>query len=450
MGDFFDRLKMIDDNLDQSRKFTSNAASNNKRVFNLFNSNIKNLSTYIEYNSDLILSMVNPSIDIHQKKGILDKLNINPKSKSINYRLRSQLLEASKIYLKGTNNLARILLVFILSLDTKFYKPIDKAQYLWGMLPEPIWAHYNDYLKKIVTTTDSPFNNPLYMFFVLYSDLDLLDEYLQIIEMRDLTSSELNHLKSSRSISKRISDCQIATFKYEALLGQIYRILSEVEKEDCTYEDIINNIIKNICNLVEVLGKENIVLFTYDDFYNGKLSDFLLNIADDYKQIIMNCLGCSIIAHKIAISDKNILNNSEDFKEDSSLVGEDEARQCKVRKNHNKFKDRLAKRYPHKCLICDIVGIKYLKASHIVRWADSTPAQKVSSANGFLMCPQHDFLFDTYLISFDEAGKILIRKDFPTALYPLFNINKEIKISISQDVEENLKEHRIIFRRMDI
>ena len=51
---------------------------------------------------------------------------------------------------------------------------------------------------------------------------------------------------------------------------------------------------------------------------------------------------------------------------------------------------------------------KFLIASHIKPWACSESGEKLDIDNGLLLCPNHDALFDSGYISFDENGVIMI------------------------------------------
>lgn len=76
------------------------------------------------------------------------------------------------------------------------------------------------------------------------------------------------------------------------------------------------------------------------------------------------------------------------------------------------FRNRLIAFFGHKCMMCNITNTEMLIGSHIKR--DSvcdTIAEKIDHNNGFLLCANHDKLFDRYLISFDAfTGKIMISK----------------------------------------
>ncbi len=74
------------------------------------------------------------------------------------------------------------------------------------------------------------------------------------------------------------------------------------------------------------------------------------------------------------------------------------------------FRNRLLSSFAHKCMMCDISNTEMLIGSHIKRDSECTSiSEKIDTNNGFLLCANHDKLFDRYLISFDAfTGKILI------------------------------------------
>ena len=80
-----------------------------------------------------------------------------------------------------------------------------------------------------------------------------------------------------------------------------------------------------------------------------------------------------------------------------------------ARVNQGIFRDLLLKRY-NKCCLCGMENHTLLIASHIKPWAESETKEKSDVNNGFLMCPNHDKLFDKGYITFDNDGKIIISK----------------------------------------
>ncbi|STB60343.1 HNH endonuclease [Clostridium perfringens] len=130
--------------------------------------------------------------------------------------------------------------------------------------------------------------------------------------------------------------------------------------------------------------------------------------------------------------------------EEINEVGEVIERVVKARKNQNKFREALFKR-ESKCKICGLAHKELLIASHIKPWSKSTPEEKLNPFNGFLLCPNHDSLFDKHLISFKDNGEIIISKRLSEKEQELLNINKDILINIEEENKKFLKDHRKVF-----
>uniref|UniRef100_UPI0039EC4994 HNH endonuclease n=1 Tax=Clostridium perfringens TaxID=1502 RepID=UPI0039EC4994 len=130
--------------------------------------------------------------------------------------------------------------------------------------------------------------------------------------------------------------------------------------------------------------------------------------------------------------------------EEINEVGEVIERVVNARKNQNKFREALFKR-ECKCKICGLAHKELLIASHIKPWSKSTPEEKLNPFNGFLLCPNHDSLFDKHLISFKDNGEIIISKRLSEKEQELLNINKDILINIEEENKKFLKDHRKVF-----
>ena len=68
----------------------------------------------------------------------------------------------------------------------------------------------------------------------------------------------------------------------------------------------------------------------------------------------------------------------------------------------------------------------FLIASHIKPWVVSDPAEKLDIENGFLMCPNHDKLFDQGWITFSDDGEIIISEDLPQRDRTFVNIRENM------------------------
>ncbi len=58
---------------------------------------------------------------------------------------------------------------------------------------------------------------------------------------------------------------------------------------------------------------------------------------------------------------------------------------------------------------CSARGI--LRASHIQPWAESNDKERLDPENGLLLAAHLDALFDAYLISFKDDGRMLVSSD---------------------------------------
>ncbi|WP_158297976.1 HNH endonuclease [Stenotrophomonas maltophilia] len=60
-----------------------------------------------------------------------------------------------------------------------------------------------------------------------------------------------------------------------------------------------------------------------------------------------------------------------------------------------------------------IEDLRFLRASHIKPWADSTHSERVDGENGLLLAPHADLLFDRGWISFSSSGRLLVSSKIP-------------------------------------
>lgn len=123
------------------------------------------------------------------------------------------------------------------------------------------------------------------------------------------------------------------------------------------------------------------------------------------------------------------------------VEGEDKLALVKVRINQGEFRKRLLKKYS-KCCLCNVNNPALLIASHIKPWSQSEPEEKLDEDNGFLMCPNHDQLFDKGWISFDDEGKIIISDQLDDVNRIYTNVNEDMKIQLTEGNKKYLNFHR--------
>ncbi len=113
----------------------------------------------------------------------------------------------------------------------------------------------------------------------------------------------------------------------------------------------------------------------------------------------------------------------------------------KIRLGQELFRKKLFLLEP-RCKICGLDIPELLIASHSKYWKESNNFERTDAFNGFLLCNQHDSLYDKGFISFDDNGKIMISKLIDEKDYSLLNINKNIVIKIYEKNKKYLKWHR--------
>lgn len=137
-----------------------------------------------------------------------------------------------------------------------------------------------------------------------------------------------------------------------------------------------------------------------------------------------------------------------DITKENEDIGEVIERIIKARKNQYKFRKSLLNE-SKECRICGINNEILLKASHIKAWRFSTAQEKLDKNNGFLLCPNHDELFDKYLISFKDTGEIIISKKLGKDDKEKMGINDNTNIRIDEANKIFLKEHRKTFYELE-
>ncbi|MBB4097486.1 HNH endonuclease [Sphingomonas kyeonggiensis] len=72
------------------------------------------------------------------------------------------------------------------------------------------------------------------------------------------------------------------------------------------------------------------------------------------------------------------------------------------------FRAAVAARWDERCAVSRCTQSAVLRASHIKAWSDSDDAERLDPANGLFLTADLDALFDRGLISFDDAGAMIV------------------------------------------
>lgn len=152
----------------------------------------------------------------------------------------------------------------------------------------------------------------------------------------------------------------------------------------------------------------------------------------------------NIITDKEEICYNTVIENAQKIEEEIislNVEGASKKAIINARVNQGIFRDLLLKRY-NKCCLCNVENHTLLIASHIKPWAESEPKEKLDVNNGFLMCPNHDRLFDKGYITFDDEGKIIISDRLTENDRVFLNVNSRMHIDLTESNKKYLKYHR--------
>ena len=93
----------------------------------------------------------------------------------------------------------------------------------------------------------------------------------------------------------------------------------------------------------------------------------------------------------------------------AAIKGTEVERLVRQRVGQQTFRSAMLDYWGGACAVTGIALPEVLRASHARPWADcATDAERLDVYNGFLLSANMDALFDRFLISFDEEGRLLV------------------------------------------
>ena len=115
------------------------------------------------------------------------------------------------------------------------------------------------------------------------------------------------------------------------------------------------------------------------------------------------------------------------------------------------FKAKLIDKWKNRC---SVTGVKehtpsILIASHMKPWAKCNDRERLDENNGLLLSPHIDKLFDTHRITFSTNSELVIADCIDDDLIKVWNINKNIKLRLSNKQQYYMEHHRKIFNSIN-
>ena len=101
------------------------------------------------------------------------------------------------------------------------------------------------------------------------------------------------------------------------------------------------------------------------------------------------------------------------------------------------------------CRVTHVSEPRHLKASHIKPWRDATDAERLDGANGLLLSPHIDHLFDEGYITFSSSQELVIVPEVRDKLLDAWGIDAGVRVGeFSREQNAYLDYHRSnVFKR---
>ena len=107
------------------------------------------------------------------------------------------------------------------------------------------------------------------------------------------------------------------------------------------------------------------------------------------------------------------------------------------------FRSALIDFWNGRCVVTGITENALLRASHIIPWAEcQSDEERLNVHNGLLLAAHLDALFDKGLISFNDAGKMLLHSKLGEDVVQLIRPNLDIILKLGEPHRDRLAWHR--------
>jgi len=82
-----------------------------------------------------------------------------------------------------------------------------------------------------------------------------------------------------------------------------------------------------------------------------------------------------------------------------------------------------------RCRVTGIADPLHLRASHIKPWAKCDDQERQDAANGLLLAPHVDHLFDSGFLSFEDDGTVLVSRGLEPSLLEAWGLDGVRKVA---------------------
>lgn len=151
----------------------------------------------------------------------------------------------------------------------------------------------------------------------------------------------------------------------------------------------------------------------------------------------------------IAVFQAPLAADAEDAVADRGITGPTFRDQLvRARRGQGVFRSNVLLREEF-CRVTRVDEPRHLKASHIKPWRDATDAERLDGANGLLLSPHIDHLFDEGYITFSASQELIIIPEVRDKLLDAWGIDAGVRVGeFSPEQNAYLDYHRVnVFKR---
>lgn len=184
---------------------------------------------------------------------------------------------------------------------------------------------------------------------------------------------------------------------------------------------------------------------------NGNQGVYLTEISEPLADTLIALLGQAYLDAYASITQVQAVEEltDEEVIRDRQLSGPTFREQLvRSRRGQGVFRSNVLLRETH-CRVTLVDEPRHLKASHIKPWRDATDEQRLDGANGLLLSPHIDHLFDEGYITFSNNQELIVVPEVRAKLLDAWGIDAGIRVgAFSGEQNGYLEYHRVnVFRK---
>lgn len=170
--------------------------------------------------------------------------------------------------------------------------------------------------------------------------------------------------------------------------------------------------------------------------------NYLSAISEDFGNALLKIASLDLDQLTASATKDEVLDDLKAIERDSSTSPTVRLQLSNARIGQGAFRKRVLAMEPA-CRITGIAMPSLLRASHIKPWRESTNAERLDGANGLMLAPHIDLLFDRHLISFTDNGRLIVSKKLDAAVLRGWHIaNSAISSPFNARQQVYLSAHR--------